>query len=234
MTLLQEALAPRSDQLNADDLISGPRTLKITGARFVEGDRGGKRVIIHYEGENGRPFKPCKTMGRAMVMVWGIVDSEDPEKISAQFVGKSITVYRDAEVDFGAEKGIGGIRISHMSHITGPKSVKLTASQGKKRAHVFQPLVAEVRNLQADPARKWADAYIAAVNAAETTEALNAFTNEKAGKLAELESKRPELHLECLHALDNRRAALAFEPEGKPDDEFGEAFNDTGFEGEDA
>ncbi len=233
MTLLQEALAPRSDQLNADDLISGPRTIKITGARFVEGDRGGKRIVINYEGDNGKPFKPCKTMGRAMVMVWGIVDDPDPEKISAQFVGKAITVYRDPDVDFGPDKGIGGIRISHMSHISGPKTVKLTVSQGKRKPFVFQPITAEVKQHPADGAHKWADAYIASVNECQDTEALNAFANSKAVKLAELQTKRPELHTECVHALDNKRAALNFAPEGR-DTDMGEGFTDDPFEGDDA
>lgn len=206
MTPLQEALAPRSDQLNADDLIAGPRTLKITAARIVEGDRGIKRITLNYEGDQGKPFKPCKTMGRAMVMVWGITDE-------AQMVGKSITVFRDPDVDFGPDKGIGGIRISHMSHISGPKTVKLTVSQGKRKPFVFQPLTAEVKNHPtADRAQAWADAYVDAVKKAPDLDTLNAFTNEKAKKLAELQTARPELHLECLHALDNRRSALAAGP----------------------
>ena len=226
MTLLQEALAPRSDQLNADDLISGPRTLKIIGAHFVEGDRGNKQVIVHYEGENGRPFKPCKTMGRAMVMVWGIVDSEEPEKISAQFVGKAITVYRDPEVDFGSEKGIGGIRISHMSHITGPKSVKLTASKGKKKAHVFQPLVAEVTPMhQTDKAADWARDHIASLSDASVLGDLDGMIASAARFTAKLKNERPELFAQVEAAYAARRLELT--PEGKPAPEQGECFTDA-------
>lgn len=132
MTTLAEALAPRSDQLNADDLIAGPRVLKITGARIAKDDRQVK-IIINYEGDNGKPWKPCKTMGRAMVMAWAITDE-------AQLIGKSVRVYRDPTVRFGDQGEIGGIRISHMSHIEKPVNVKLTVSQGKKGMFTFAPL----------------------------------------------------------------------------------------------
>lgn len=139
MTTLAEALAPKSDQLNADDLIPGPRTIKITDARITKSDRQ-TRITLNFEGDNGKPFKPCKTMGRAMVMVWGVTDEK-------QMIGKSITVYRDPEVKFGDQGAVGGIRISHMSHIDRPATVKLTVSQGKKGTFVFQPLTAEVRQI---------------------------------------------------------------------------------------
>ncbi len=132
MSTLADALAPKSDQLNADDLIPGPRTLKITGARIATDGRE-KKIVISFEGDNGKPWKPCKTMGRAMVMVWAITDE-------AQFIGKSVRVYRDPEVRFGDQGEVGGIRISHMSHIDKPASVKLTVSQGKKGVYTFQPL----------------------------------------------------------------------------------------------
>ena len=132
MTTLAEALAPRSDQLNSDDLIAGPRVLKITGARVAKDDRQTK-IIINYEGDNGKPWKPCKTMGRAMVMAWAITDE-------AQLIGKSVRVYRDPTVRFGDQGEVGGIRISHMSHIDKAVNVKLTVTQGKKGMFTFQPL----------------------------------------------------------------------------------------------
>jgi hypothetical protein len=132
MTTLAEALAPKSDQLNADDLIAGPRVLKITGARIVRDGRDTK-VVLNYDGDNGKPWKPCKTMGRAMVMAWAIADEQ-------QMVGKSVRVFRDPTVRFGADGEVGGIRISHMSHIDKAANIKLTEAQGKKRLYTFQPL----------------------------------------------------------------------------------------------
>jgi len=145
MTTLAEALAPKSDQLNADDLITGPRTITITDAKISKSERQ-LRIVLNYQGDNGKPFKPCKTMGRAMVMVWGVTDE-------SQFIGKSITVYRDPDVKFGDQGAVGGIRISHMSHISKPATVKLTVSQGKKSLFTFQPLVAEVRQMPSKPDR---------------------------------------------------------------------------------
>lgn len=142
MTTLAEALAPRSDQLNSDDLIAGPRVLKITGARVAKDDRQTK-IIINYEGDNGKPWKPCKTMGRAMVMAWAITDE-------AQLIGKSVRVYRDPTVRFGDQGEVGGIRISHMSHIDKAVNVKLTVTQGKKGMFTFQPLPTAVPREVAD------------------------------------------------------------------------------------
>ena len=136
MSTLAEALAPKSDQLNADDLIAGNRILKITAARIVKDGRD-TRIVLNFEGDNGKPWKPCKTMGRAMVMAWAITDEE-------QFVGKSVQVYRDPTVKFGDQGEVGGIRISHMSHIAKPVNIKLTVSQGKKGMFLFHPLVTVV------------------------------------------------------------------------------------------
>lgn len=136
MSTLAEALAPRSDQLNADDLIAGPRVLKITGARIAKDGRE-TRIILNFEGDQGKPWKPCKTMGRAMVMAWAVTDE-------AQFVGKSVQVYRDPTVKFGDQGEVGGIRVSHMSHIAKPVNIKLTVSQGKKGMFTFHPLVTVV------------------------------------------------------------------------------------------
>jgi len=135
MTTLAEALAPKSDQLNADDLIAGPRVLKLTGARIAKDGRDIK-IVLNYEGDNGKPWKPCKTMGRAMVMAWKITEPE-------QFAGKSVRVYRDPTVRFGDQGEVGGIRISHMSHLDKVAKVKLTVSQGKKGEFTFSPLVTE-------------------------------------------------------------------------------------------
>jgi len=213
MTTLAEALAPRSDQLNADDLIAGPRTLKITSARISKEDRAVK-IVIGYEGDNGKPWKPCKTMGRAMVMAWAITDE-------SQFVGKSVRVFRDPDVSFGKETNIGGIRISHMSDIDKPVHVKLTVSQGKKGMFTFAPLPAGVRQAETEPLYTLAMANADLDNAAD---------------LAELETvwKRKimaPLRASLRHVLDERKAALTpvddndpFEPAtGRATEDHGDA-----------
>lgn len=127
MTDLSATVAPKSDQLNADDLISGAKTIIITDVRGVGGDQP---IAIHFEGDNGKPFKPCKSMRRVFIKAWG-ADGK-------QYKGRSVTLYCDPSVKFGGI-AVGGIRISHMSHIEQDFEMPLTVSRAQRRAfHVKQ------------------------------------------------------------------------------------------------
>lgn len=129
MTDLSETIAPKSDQLNADSILGGPITIKVTGvSRCAEPDQP---IAINYEGDDGKPFKPCKTMRRLLMLVWG--------KEGAQYVGRSMRLYRDDKVQFGG-LAVGGIRISHMSHIERDQVVLLTATRGNKKPITVKPL----------------------------------------------------------------------------------------------
>lgn len=123
-------IAPKSDQLNADDLITGPRTVTVTGVRANEGSAE-QPISISFDGDNGKPYKPCKSMRRVMVCVWG--------SNATSYVGRSMTIYRDEEVQFGGMK-VGGVRISHMSHIDAPQTMALTATRARRAAFTVQPL----------------------------------------------------------------------------------------------
>lgn len=129
---MTSTIVPKSDQLNADDLISGPITVKITGVTI----RGGQEqpVSIHYEGDNGKPYKSCKSMNRVLVMAWG--------KDSSKYVGRSMTLYRDPGVKWGG-MDVGGIRISHMTDIPEKLTFALTATKGSRKPYSVLPLVAE-------------------------------------------------------------------------------------------
>src|SRR5688572_15105315 len=111
MSDMSAVIIPKSDQLNADDLIAGPRTITITGVTIKAGEQP---VSIHYEGDNGKPYKCCKSMARILVSAWG-ADSK-------QYVGRSVTLFRDPEVKW-AGMAVGGIRISHMTNIDRPLSM---------------------------------------------------------------------------------------------------------------
>ena len=60
-------IQPKSDQINADDLISGPRTFTIDTVDI----RGGTEqpVSIRLVGED-RVWRPCKSMSRVLVAAW--------------------------------------------------------------------------------------------------------------------------------------------------------------------
>lgn len=127
---MQESIKPKSDQLNADDLIAGAMTITI---RDIKGTSDPNQpVSIYFENDNNKPFKPCKSMSRLMVAIWG-VDGK-------QYIGKSLTLYRNEKVAFGGME-VGGIRISHASHIEKDTTVILTVSKTKRVPYIVKVLV---------------------------------------------------------------------------------------------
>lgn len=129
MTDLSTTIAPKSDQFNADDLINGPATIKIT--KVSKADTPDQPIAIFFDGDNGKPYKPCKSMRRVLVQIWG--------KDGAKYVGRSMTIYRDDGVTFGG-LAVGGIRISHMSDIKEKRTLALTASKANRKPFTVQPL----------------------------------------------------------------------------------------------
>jgi len=120
---LKNTVIPKSDQLNADDFISGPKTIRVTGVKVLSGND--QPVSISYEGDMGKPYKPCKSMRRVLIVFWG-TDGED-------YVGKYMTLFNDTSVKW-AGKAVGGIRISHMSDIKEDSTIILTVSRAVKKA----------------------------------------------------------------------------------------------------
>jgi hypothetical protein len=129
MTDLSLTIAPKSDQLNADDLISGSRTITITKVSGT--GNGDQPIAVNFEGDNGKPYKPCKSMRRVLVQVWG--------KDGNTYPGKSMTIYRDPKVVFGGIE-TGGIRISHMSDIAKDVTMALTATRANRKPFTVKPL----------------------------------------------------------------------------------------------
>jgi hypothetical protein len=125
---LLNTITPKSDQLNADDLIAGPRTIKITA---VEPGSAEQPVSIRFEGDNGRPYKPGKSMRRALFAMWG--------SDGAVYVGRRLSLYCDKTITFGPDT-TGGIRISHASHISEPLEIALTVKRGKRKPFRVDPL----------------------------------------------------------------------------------------------
>lgn len=125
---LRDTIIPKSDQLNAEQLIGGPITILVTDVKRGDGDQP---VSIHYENDQGRPFKPCKTMRKILIFAWG----DDGREWS----GKGMTLFCDPEVKFGGVK-VGGIRISHLTHIERDLAVSLNTTKGKKGEFVIKKL----------------------------------------------------------------------------------------------
>lgn len=126
---MTETIAPRSDQLNAEDFLAGPATVTIT--KVSKGDAEQPVNVVTAEYGNGRPYKPCKSMRRVMVAAWG------PD--ASTYAGKRMTLYRDPAVTFGKDTP-GGIRISHMSDLNKPLNIALTVTRGRRATYTVQPL----------------------------------------------------------------------------------------------
>lgn len=133
---MTESIAPKSDQLNAADLLTGPRTFTIENV--TKGNRE-QPFNFHLREVPGRAYRPSKSMRRVMVTVWG----KDP----LQFIGHQLTLFRNPEITFGAEK-TGGIEISHMTGVEKTKTIVLPASRGKYRRVIIEPLTVAAVNAE--------------------------------------------------------------------------------------
>jgi hypothetical protein len=128
---ISDTIVPRSDQLNADDLLAGPRIIRITAVNKVAGEQP---IHLQYEGGTGRPYKPGKSMRRVLVSIWG--------SDGATYVGRRLALYCDKAVTFGPDT-TGGIRISHASDIAEAQEMALTVKRGKRKPFRVEPLPAE-------------------------------------------------------------------------------------------
>lgn len=128
---LSKTIIAKSDQLNADDLLGGPRTFTIVEVR--PGNEEQPVNIVLAEWPKNRPFKPSKTVQRILSYCWGSTETDDWPK------GARMTLFRDEKVKWAGEE-IGGIRVSHLSHINGPMKVALQESKHKKSLHTILPL----------------------------------------------------------------------------------------------
>lgn len=124
---LSDTIAPKSDQLNADDLIAGSITVKIMCVR-----RGAKDQPVVIDIDGGRqPYKPCLSMRRVMIKAWG--------ENGHSWVGNSMTLYCDPSVKFG-KVAMGGIRISHMTGINETLIMMLTTTRARRANYRVEPL----------------------------------------------------------------------------------------------
>lgn len=122
------AIIPKSDQINADDLIPGPMTIRITGVTVIGGQE--QPVAIQFDG-SPKVYRPCKSMSRVLVAAWG------PDAKS--YPGRSLTLYRDPTVKWGG-MAVGGIRISHMSDIDKEMTLMLTMTKQNRAPHKVKVL----------------------------------------------------------------------------------------------
>lgn len=134
MTDMAPTIVPKSDQLNADSLLAGPRTITIRDVKIAPGTE--QPVAIFSDGDDGKPYLPCKSMRRVMVTIWGADASA--------YIGRGMTLYRDPDVTWGG-MNVGGIRISNMSHMDARTTIVLTATKKTRAPFTVHPLVVQER-----------------------------------------------------------------------------------------
>ena len=125
---ISESLAANSSQQNYDEYLAGPKTVTVADVRQGTAEQP---VEVHLVEFPGKPFKPAKSVRRVLAAAWGTDASK--------WAGRRLTIYGDASVRYGG-KEVGGLRVSHVSHIDKPITVALTVTRGKRAPFTVQPL----------------------------------------------------------------------------------------------
>ena len=206
MNDMRAVIIPRSDQLNSDSLIAGPVTITVSIVTIRPGTE--QPVSISYEGDDGRPYKPCKSMARVMVHCWG-ADAN-------AYIGRRMTLYCDPTVKWGG-MAVGGIRISHMSDIKGVQTLALTETKGKKTIFTVKPLAeAAPPPPPVQSVRDWIIGLRAEFEAAPDIDAVNAICNRAPVAAGLADDERPNVKA----ALVTMRAAAIARTTPPSDDDF--------------
>lgn len=141
---IADTLAPTSDQLDAVDLLGGPRTFTIAAVSRGKEDQPVNVTLAEFP----RVWRPGKSMRRVLAAVY----TTD----STKWVGHKVTLYCDESVMFGGER-VGGVRISHMTGIDKPRAIPLLVKRRKSAMFTVQPLVENAAEKPVDPlATLWA------------------------------------------------------------------------------
>lgn len=125
---ISDTLAPKSDQLDAVDLLGSPP--RIFTVESVSRGNAEQPVQVHLV-EFPRVWRPGKSMRRVLAHCWGTDAS--------QWAGRRVELFCDESVMFGGEP-VGGTRISRLSHIDGPKSVPIIIKKGRSGGYKVDPL----------------------------------------------------------------------------------------------
>lgn len=126
---IANSLAPRSDQINADDLVHSPMDVTIREVVNGKGDQPYDFLLM----ETDRAYRPNVTMRRLISAAWGTTDGDS-------FVGRRLRLYCAKVPDPGGKGMTNGIRVSHLSHIDQRFETKLQVSRGRRETFTVDPL----------------------------------------------------------------------------------------------
>lgn len=124
-------LAPKSDQLDAIDLMGQPPRIFTVTKVDVKQDPNAEQPVSVHLAEFPRVWRPNVSMRRVLAHCWG--------SKSSAWTGRQVELYCEDDVKFGNDV-TGGTRISRLSHIDGPKTVPLLLSKGRSGSWKVTPL----------------------------------------------------------------------------------------------
>lgn len=128
MTDIGDTIHASSDQINATDLVGGPITVTIGG---VDVDAKKQQPVdIHLIEIPGRVYRPNKGMRKGLIACWGTKSSE--------YAGRRLTLYYDPDTMWKGKK-VGGIKISHASHLDKPVAFSLLVARNPV-PHEIKPI----------------------------------------------------------------------------------------------
>lgn len=125
---MTESIAPKSDQMDYEDLIGGERIFTIREVRKGPSVEQPIEIVLD---EFPRPWRPAKTVRRILVAGWGTDGS--------RYVGRRVLLFGDPTVKWAGQP-VGGIRVKAMSGIDKPLTVALTVARGKRAPFTVEPL----------------------------------------------------------------------------------------------
>jgi len=132
MTISREDFAgttkAKSDQINAVDLVGGPVACRITGIRAT--GAADQPIAVSVDA-HAQPWKPSKTFRRVLLLLW---PGTQPE----EWIGRDVVLWCDPDITWAGEK-VGGVAISHASHISGRQVYKLAESKSKRKTIIVEP-----------------------------------------------------------------------------------------------
>lgn len=201
----------KSDQLNAVDLLNEPRIITIR--KVVLHKNAPQKASFFYEGDDNKPYKPCKGM-RDIIMCkygWG--------KKTGNYLGKSLELFHNPEVVY-AGQAVGGIEISGMSDIEKDFTVSINVTKGKRKAVKIKKLAllsaVQAINTSTKPApsdaakltaaKKKADEIIAEI---QTSEDVNVVVEKYRDTLDRFEKAYPDLDAAINAALKARETVAS-------------------------
>lgn len=146
---LATTIAPKSDQLNADDLVAGRLTTRVVD--IEQKDSETQPIWIYLESHPGRPWRPCLTQRRLLVKCWG-------PGTNKSYVGRTVELMCDPKVIY-AGAAVGGVRVYALSHIEKDEWVAVSESKNKRTQYLVRKIDAlpDTKAKQSEPTKPRGD-----------------------------------------------------------------------------